>query len=175
MVWIDLEMSGLDPKKDKIIEIATIITDGDLNIVMEGPNFAIHQPPRVLKAMDAWNQREHARSGLIDRVKNSKISLKQAEEETLKFLKDYTYRKKAPLCGNSVHHDRRFMIQYMPKIIDHLHYRIVDVSSISGVISRWYPNSQVSKIPQKKKLHKALDDIRESIEELQYLREHFFK
>ncbi len=175
MVWIDLEMSGLDPEKDKILEIATIITDGELNILAEGPNLVVHQPTRILKSMDEWNHKEHRRSGLYEKVEQSKITLEAAEATTLEFLKEYCYPKKAPLCGNSVHHDRRFLLEYMPKITDFLHYRIIDVSTISGVITRWYPSSKTKKIPKKQKLHMALADVRESIDELRYLRNHFFR
>lgn len=173
MVWIDLEMSGLDPEKESIIEIATLITNGELDIIAEGPNLVIHQPPRLLKAMDAWNQKQHAKSGLIELVKNSKITLKKAEKLTLDFIKQYCFPKKASLCGNAVYHDRRFIIKYMPKLDAFLHYRMVDVTTLKILVEQWYPKNK--EIPKKKDSHRALDDIRESIEELRFYRENYFK
>lgn len=170
---MDLEMTGLDPEKERIIEIATIVTDGNLNILAEGPNRVIHQPLRLLKKMDAWNESHHKKSGLFEEVRKSKVTLKKAERQTLEFIKKYSPPKKALLCGNSVHHDRRFLIKYMPKIHEYLHYRLVDVSSIRSVIDRWYPKSK--EVPEKKELHRALDDIKESIEELRFYRKHYFK
>jgi len=172
MVWIDLEMTGLDPEKDRIIEIASIVTDGSLNILAEGPNLVIHQPERLIKGMDEWNQKHHGASGLIEDVRKSKVTVKQAEEATLAFIKEYCNPKKAPLCGNAVHHDRRFLVAYMPKIHAYLHYRHVDVSSLKCLVQRWYPKD---KEPPKGKSHRALSDIRESIDELRYYRERYFR
>ena len=172
MVWIDMEMTGLDPEKDKVLEIATIITDGNLNILAEGPDLVIHQPASVLKGMDEWNQKHHAESGLIDAVKESTMTVKKAEHLTLEIIQEYCKPKKAPLCGNTVHHDRRFLMKYMPKIDAYLHYRHVDVSSLKALIARWYPKD---KEPPKRKSHRALSDIRESIAELKFYRERYFK
>jgi oligoribonuclease len=172
MVWIDMEMTGLDPEKEKILEIATIITDGNLNILAEGPDLVIHQPSSILKGMDEWNQAHHAKSGLIEAVKASTMTVKKAEQLTLEIIQEYCKPKKAPLCGNSVHHDRRFLLKYMPKIDSYLHYRHVDVSSLKALIARWYPKD---KEPPKGKSHRALSDIRESIAELKFYRERYFK
>ncbi|HOG23945.1 MAG: Oligoribonuclease [Candidatus Omnitrophica bacterium ADurb.Bin292] len=172
MVWIDMEMTGLDPVKDRIIEIASIVTDGQLNILAEGPNLVIHQPERLIRGMDQWNQEHHSKSGLIADVRNSTVTVKAAEKMTLEFLKEYCKPKKAPLCGNSVHHDRRFLARDMPAIDDYLHYRHVDVSTIKALVARWYPKD---KEPPKGKSHRALSDIRESIEELRFYRERYFK
>jgi len=173
LVWMDMEMTGLDPKKERIIEIATIITDSDLNILEEGPNFVIHQSPRFLKAMDAWNKKQHKESGLIDRVKASRLMVKEAEDETLAFVKEYCYPKKTPLCGSSIHQDRLFLTRYMPKLNDYLHYRHIDVSTVKGLVARWYPKDK--NLPKKSDCHRALSDIRESIEELRYYKKNYFK
>lgn len=173
MVWMDLEMTGLDPEKEGIIEIATIITDGELNILEEGPNIIVHQPPRLLKAMDEWNTTQHTKSGLVEQVKKSKVSVRDAELETLKFISKYCYPQKAPLCGNAIHHDRRFVIKYMKELNAFLHYRNVDVSTIKAIVDRWYPKSK--DLPKKKENHRALDDVRESIEELRFYRKAYFK
>lgn len=173
MVWIDMEMTGLDPKKEGIIEIATLVTDSQLNIVAEGPNLVVHQPDRILKKMDAWNRKHHGRSGLTAAVKASKITVKKAEKLTLDFLKEFCAPKKAVLCGNSVHQDRRFIVQYMPRLDKFLHYRLVDVSSIKDLVKRWYPKNK--EMPKKNENHRALDDIRESVEELRFYRKHYFK
>ena len=172
MVWIDLEMTGLDPKECTIIEIATLITDGDLEIIAEGPNLAIHQPDEVLDAMDEWNTTHHTASGLVARVKESDVDLAEAQRRTLEFIKTYCKQNKAPLCGNSIGQDRRFLRAYMPELEDYLHYRNVDVSSIKELVKRWYPSSYHA--PSKKAAHLALDDIRESISELRYYRERVF-
>ncbi len=173
MVWIDLEMTGLDPEKEGIIEMATIITDSDLNILEEGPELVIHQSDKLLKKMDEWNQNQHKKSGLIDKVKKSKITVKQAEAKTLRFLKKYCFHKKAVLCGNSVHHDRRFIIKYMPRLDEFLNYRLVDVSAVKDLVRRWYPKNK--SLPKKQESHRALSDIRESIEELRFYRKTYFK
>lgn len=172
MVWIDMEMTGLDPEKERILEIASIVTDGDLNILAEGPNLVIHQPEKLLKGMDQWNCEHHGKSGLIEDVRASKVTVKEAEEATLAFITEYAKPKKAPLCGNSVHHDRKFLARFMPKVEGYLHYRHVDVSTIKSLVMRWYPKD---KVPQKGKSHRALADIRESIEELRHYRSVYFK
>ena len=173
LVWIDMEMTGLDVEKERIIEVASIITDKNLNILEEGPNLIIHQPKKLLDAMDAWNQKQHAASGLIDEIKKSKITVKKAESLTLKFLKKYCIPGKAILAGNTVHHDRKFIAKYMPKLDKFLHYRHVDVTSLKVLIKWWYPKGKNEH--KKKEAHRALGDIRESIEELKYFREHHFK
>lgn len=172
MVWIDMEMTGLDPEKERIIEIASIITDGNLNILAEGPDLVIHQPASVLRGMDEWNQKHHSKSGLIQAVKESTVTVKRAEELTLEVIKTFCKPKKAPLCGNSIHHDRRFLARYMPALEGYLHYRHVDVSTLKSLVVRWYPKDE---IPDKGKTHRALADIRESIEELKFYRERYFK
>jgi oligoribonuclease len=173
MVWLDMEMTGLDLEKETIIEIATIITDGDLKILAEGPNLVIHQPTKILSAMDEWNRTQHGKSGLIEEVKKSKISLKKAEKMTLDFVKQYCFPQTSPLCGNAIHHDRRFLIKYMPKLSAYLHYRHVDVTTIKLLVHRWYP--ETPDLPKKGDSHRALGDIRESIEELRFYRKKFFK
>ena len=165
-------MTGLEPETDHIIEIASLITDGDLNIIEEGPELVIHQPDEILDTMNEWCVKQHGESGLTQRVRDSKISLQEAEELTLKFIKKHTGRTKVPLCGNSIGQDRMFLLKYMPKITDQLHYRMVDVSSIKELAHRWYPG--MSKF-FKKATHRAMDDIRESVAELKYYREQVFR
>ncbi len=172
LVWMDLEMTGLEPDTEAIIEIATIITDSHLNIIEEGPALVVHQDDEILNRMDEWNQRTHSASGLIQKVKVSKITVEEAEKATLDFIKKYVPYKAAPLCGNSVGQDRRFLYKFMPKLSEYLHYRNVDVTSIKEVIRRWYPSGR--KLPKKSDEHKALIDIQESIEELIFYRDHFF-
>ena len=172
LVWMDLEMTGLEPDTEAIIEIATIITDSHLNIIEEGPALAVHQDDEILNRMDEWNQKTHSASGLIQKVKDSKITVEGAEKATLDFIKKYVPYKAAPLCGNSVGQDRRFLYKFMPKLSEYLHYRNVDVTSIKEVIRRWYPTGR--KLPKKSDEHKALIDIQESIEELIFYRDHFF-
>ena len=172
-VWIDLEMTGLNPEKECIIEIATIVTDSELNILGEGPNLVIHQPQKILDQMDAWNQKQHAKSGLIQKVKSSKVTIKKAEARTLAFIKKYCPPGKSPLCGNSIDHDRRFIIKYMPKLAAYLHYRNIDVSTIKTLVKRWYLKNK--ELPKKSESHRSLADIRESIEELQFYRKAYFK
>lgn len=171
LVWIDLEMSGLDPDEDVILEIATIVTDGDLELVAEGPNLVVHQPDSVLEAMDEWNTRHHGESGLTERVRNSEIGTREAERRTLEFLEEHVEPDSAPLCGNSVYQDRRFLYRYMPDLEEFLHYRNVDVSSIKELVDRWYDDAEP---PEKETRHRALDDIRESIQELRFYRDRVF-
>lgn len=173
LLWLDMEMTGLDPERERIIEIATIITDKDLNILGEGPDLVIHQSDKLLKAMDSWNKRQHGGSGLIEEIRRSRISEAHAEEATLKFVRRFCYKGKVPLCGNSIHHDRRFLIRYMPRLNRYLHYQHIDVSTIKGLVRRWYKRNK--SIPKKKEAHRALADIRESIDELKFYRQTYFK
>lgn len=173
LVWMDMEMTGLDPEKDVIIEIACLVTDSALNILEEGPCLVIHQPLRILRAMDQWNQTHHGKSGLIEAVKKSKIKLRDAEQQSLEFIKKYCKPGKSPLCGNSIHHDRRFLARYMPGIHKYLSYRLIDVSTIKELVRRWYPAH--CNPPKKEGSHRALSDIRESIDELRYYQKYFFK
>lgn len=172
LVWIDLEMTGLDHEIESIIEMATIITDKHLNIIAEGPNLVIHQSDELLNRMDEWNTKHHTSSGLVDKVRNSKIGLAEAERATLDFIKPYIPYKTSPLCGNSVHQDRKFLDKYMKELADHLHYRTIDVTSIKEVVKRWYPTGPTA--PKKSDAHMALTDIRESIDELVFYRQHYF-
>lgn len=172
MIWIDMEMTGLFPEKHHIIEMATIVTDKDLSILAEGPHIAIYQPPKILADMDSWNRKQHGKSGLIDLIQESKIGLAKAEDLTLQFLKKYCYFHESPLCGNAVHHDRRFIKKYMHRLDRFLHYRHVDVSTVKILVKNWYP--KIKKRHSKKDAHRALDDIRESIEELKFYRKHYF-
>lgn len=171
LIWIDLEMTGLDTQNDVIIEIATIVTDSQLNTLAEGPVLAIHQSDEVLNKMDEWNQRQHGKSGLINRVKASSISEADAEQQTLTFLREYVPGNASPMCGNSICQDRRFLARCMPLLEDYFHYRNLDVSTLKELVKRWKPD--ISKGVEKKGSHLALDDIRESIEELKYYRQHF--
>lgn len=173
LVWIDLEMTGLNPEKEKIIEMATIVTDSELNLVAEGPVIAIHQPDSLLNAMDEWCTRTHGESGLTQRVKDSKISQREAELQTIEFLKQYVAPGKSPLCGNSIGQDRRFLVKYMPELEDFFHYRNLDVSTIKELARRWRPDVLAG--VKKKGSHLALDDIRDSIDELRHYRATFFK
>ncbi len=172
LVWMDLEMTGLDPEKETIIEIATIITDSEMNILDEGPSLVIHQPDSKLDAMDEWNTSHHGASGLTARVKASKLNMADAEKKTLDFIKHYVAAGISPLCGNSVHQDRRFLLPYMPELEAYLHYRNIDVSTIKELSRRWYPKMRP---PRKQAVHLALVDIRESIEELCWYRQHLFR
>ncbi|GLS83316.1 oligoribonuclease [Paraferrimonas haliotis] len=173
LIWVDLEMTGLDPKVDRIIEIATIVTDKELNLVAEGPVLAIHQSDQQLALMDDWNQKHHGQSGLIERVKQSQITEADAIAQTIEFLRLHVPPGKSPMCGNSIGQDRRFLNAYMPELENYFHYRNLDVSSIKEVTRRWAP--QVLKNFSKKNTHQALDDIRESVQELRFYREHVFK
>ncbi len=173
LIWIDLEMTGLDCDNDVIIEIATIVTDKNLNILAEGPVLAIYQPDETLAAMDDWNQKHHGQSGLVERIKASKIDEAEAERQTLDFLKQWVPAKKSPMCGNSICQDRRFLYRCMPELEQFFHYRNLDVSTLKELAARWAPDIQ--KGFNKKSAHLALDDIRESIDEMKYYREHFIK
>jgi len=171
LIWIDLEMTGLDPDKEKIIEIATIVTDKDLNILAEGPMMAVSQPKSLLDSMDEWCTTHHGDSGLTQRVLETDVTDAKAEQATIDFLKDWIEPGKSPMCGNSIGQDRRFLVRYMPKLSDYFHYRNIDVSSLKELAVRWKPEILGGFTKQNK--HLALDDIRESIEELAYYREHF--
>ena len=173
LIWIDLEMTGLDPDVDVIIEIATVVTDKNLNILAEGPVIAVHQSDETLAAMDDWNQKHHGESGLVQRVRESKISAADAEAETLKFLTQWVPAKASPICGNSICQDRRFLYRYMPSLEAYFHYRNLDVSTIKELAARWAP--QIKDGFNKQATHRALHDIIESIEELKHYRKHFFK
>ncbi|MBQ5942845.1 MULTISPECIES: oligoribonuclease [unclassified Massilia] len=173
LVWVDMEMTGLDPDNDRIIEIAVIVTDAQLNVVAEGPVFAIHQSDETLDKMDAWNKGTHGKSGLIDRVKASTVDEAQAEEQLIAFLKQYVPANKSPMCGNSICQDRRFMARGMPKLEAFFHYRNLDVSTLKELCRRWKP--ELATGFKKHQKHTALADITESIEELKYYREHFIK
>ena len=164
-----MEMSGLDPDKDRILEVAVLVTNGELEVVAEGPNLILHQPDEVLEAMDEWNTSHHGQSGLTKRVRESTIDEAQASAVLLDFLGAHTQKRKAPLAGNSIHQDRRFVARYLPEVEDWLHYRNVDVSTIKELAQRWYP-TQYSGRPTKKGSHRAMDDLRESIDELRYYR-----
>lgn len=171
LIWIDLEMTGLDTVNDTIIEIATLVTDKDLNTLAEGPILAIHQSDEVLDGMDEWNTRQHGQSGLIDRVRSSQVSAGQAQQLTVDFLRNWVPRGKSPMSGNSICQDRRFMAREMPELESYFHYRNLDVSSIKELIVRWRP--ELLKGFNKKGSHLAMDDIHDSIAELKYYREHF--
>lgn len=170
LIWLDMEMSGLDPETCVPLEVATIITDSKLEILAEGPNIVIHQPDSVLEAMDEWNTTHHGQSGLTRAVQESTISCAEAEAQTLAFLEKWTQPNRSPVCGNSIGQDVRFLRRYMPRIATHLHYRVVDISSIKELVGRWYGVEP----PPKKEAHRALDDIRESIAELRYYRQTIF-
>ena len=171
LIWIDLEMTGLVPEKDNIIEIATVVTDADLNVLAEGPSIAIHQDNKHLDSMDEWNTRQHTKSGLVQRVKESEISLNEAEKQTLDFLMKYVDLGASPMCGNSICQDRRFLYLYMPKLEKFFHYRHIDVSTLKELVVRWKPDVVSTSFKQSK--HLALSDIYDSINELKHYREHF--
>ena len=173
LVWVDMEMTGLDPDNDRIIEIAVVVTDAELNVIAEGPVFAIHQSDETLDKMDNWNKGTHGRSGLIDRVKASTVTEADAEAQLIAFLKQYVPANKSPMCGNSICQDRRFMARGMPKLEAFFHYRNLDVSTLKELCRRWKP--ELASGFKKHQKHTALADIVESIEELRYYREHFIK
>lgn len=168
-----MEMSGLYPEKDRILEVAILVTDGELNLIAEGPTLIIHQPDDLLEAMDEWNTSHHDASGLTERVRASTMDEAGASAAILEFLSEHTDKSKAPLAGNSVHQDRRFLARYMPEVEAWLHYRNIDVSTIKELAKRWYPEQYASR-PTKKGNHRAMDDLMESIEELQYYRRAIF-
>ena len=172
LIWLDLEMTGLEPKTCTILEIATIVTDAQLRVLEEGPNLAIHHPPRVLNAMELWSRKQHAASGLTERCRASRVSMAAAEAQTLRWLKRWTLPRTSPLCGNSIGHDRRFLVKYMPALHAWCHYRSVDVSTIKELARRWYPSGW--ELPPKATQHLALEDIRASIAELQHYRQRLF-
>lgn len=174
LVWVDLEMTGLDVQKETIMEAAVLITDSELNMVAEGPNIILKVDNDLLDNMNDWCKDHHGKSGLTDKCRSSKITLSAGEDQLLQFIAQHTEKGKAPLAGNSVHADKRFLDKYMPKLMKHLHYRIVDVSTVKELCRRWYPEDFTG-APSKKLSHRALDDIRESIEELKYYRSTIFK
>ncbi|PRY99278.1 oligoribonuclease [Jezberella montanilacus] len=171
LVWLDMEMTGLNPEVERIIEVAVVVTEPDLTIVAEGPVLVIHQSDDILNAMDKWNKGTHGKSGLIDKVKASTLTETQAEDELIAFLKQHVPAGKSPLCGNTVSQDRRFMYKYMPKFEQFFHYRTIDVSTLKELARRWRP--ELLKGFEKRSKHEALADIHESIDELKYYREHF--
>lgn len=173
LVWLDCEMTGLDPEVERIIEIATIVTDPDLRIVAEGPNIVIHQPDTLLANMDDWNTDHHTRSGLVDAVKASTISEADAERHTLTFLSQHVAAGASPLCGNTISQDRRFLTKYMPTLAAFFHYRNIDVTSVKLLAQYWHPGILVDAAKHAK--HRALDDVHDSIAELRHYREQFFR
>lgn len=174
LVWMDLEMTGLNPDRERIIEIAAVVTDGQLAVIAEGPTIVIHQPEALLQAMDAWNQHHHGASGLIDEVRASTVTDAEAEARVLAFVSEHCERGACPLAGNSVHRDRRFLRRYMRQLDEYLHYRIIDVSTVKELVKRWYPQV-FAQAPEKGDNHRALGDIHESIAELRYYRESVFR
>ncbi len=173
LIWIDMEMTGLDPDRDRVIEIALVVTDGNLNHVAQAPVYVIHQSDEVLNGMDAWNQGTHARSGLTTRVRESSLAEADVEEKLIEFLRAYVPKSKSPMCGNSICQDRRFMARHLPRLEAYFHYRNLDVSTLKELCKRWQPALAAGF--KKQQRHEALADIEESIEELKYYREHFLK
>ncbi len=173
LVWIDMEMSGLVPDRDRILEVAMVVTDADLNTLAEAPVYVLHQPDEVLDAMDSWNKSTHGRSGLIDKVRASNLTEAEVEARLVEFLKPIVGERVAPLAGNTVHQDRRFMVRYMPLLDQYLHYRIVDVSTLKELAKRWNPAAVQGFTKEGK--HEALADVYESIEELRHYRKQFLR
>ena len=173
LIWLDMEMTGLNPETDRIIEVAMIVTDSQLNVVAESPVLVIHQPDEVLDGMDDWNKNTHGKSGLIEKVKASTLGEAEAEQILLDFMAQYVPPRITPMCGNTIHQDRRFMVRWMPKLEEYFHYRNLDVSTLKELCKRWKP--EVARGVVKRGKHEALADILESIEELRYYREHFLK
>ena len=173
LIWIDMEMTGLVPESDHVLEVAVVITDSELNTVAEGPVLVVHQDNAILDAMDDWNKNTHGRSGLIDRVKSSVLSDAQVEAQMISFLQEYVPSGVSPMCGNSICQDRRFLARWMPRLESYFHYRNLDVSTLKELVKRWKP--EIAKGLKKQGKHEALADIYESIEELKYYREHFIK
>lgn len=173
LIWIDLEMTGLDPLQERIIEIATVITDSDLNVLAEGPSIVINQSEELIQAMDEWNTNQHGKSGLTERVLKSTVTEAQAESETIEFLKQWVPQGASPMCGNSIGQDRRFLVRYMPELASYFHYRNLDVSSLKELVKRWNP--ELINGFNKKGSHLAMDDIYDSIEELAYYRKVFIQ
>ena len=173
LAWLDLEMTGLDPQKERIIVLALVVTDLDLHIIAEFPGLAIHQPDSLLRSMDSWNRKHHKASGLVERVRASRIGERQAEWRALNFLQAYMRPQSSPLCGNTVHQDRRFLARYMPELESYFHYRNLDVSTLKELSAYWRP--EIVDLTKKDSKHLALDDIKDSIIELQIYREHFLR
>lgn len=173
LVWIDLEMTGLDPQRERIIEVATLVTDGDLQVIAEGPVIAVHQNDSLLEGMDEWNTRTHGGSGLTERVRSSRIDTHEAERQTLAFLRQYVAPGTSPMCGNSIHQDRRFLEREMPELWAFFHYRNLDVSTLKELAKRWNPTALEGF--SKRNVHLAMDDIKESIAELAHYRKTFLK
>lgn len=173
LIWIDLEMTGLSPEQDRIIEIATLVTDAQLTILEEGPIFAIHQDEAYLANMDEWNTKQHNRSGLVKRVLETTVTEAEAERQTIAFLEKYVDKGKSPMCGNSICQDRRFLVNYMPELAAFFHYRNLDVSTLKELVRRWQPNLLSGLVKESK--HLAMDDIKDSIAELVYYRQHFIR
>lgn len=173
LIWLDLEMTGLDPERERIIEIALVVTDSDLHVVAEFSGLAIYQSDKLLQAMDSWNKRHHKTSGLLARVKASRISEEQAQWRVLDFLKSYVTPQTSPLCGNTVHQDRRFLVKYMPELERYFHYRNLDVSTLKTLSHYWRP--EISSMVNKDRKHLALDDVKDSIEELRIYRRYFLR
>jgi oligoribonuclease len=173
LVWVDMEMSGLVPERDRVLEVAMVVTDAELNVVAEAPVYVIHQPDEVLEAMDSWNKSTHGKSGLVDRVRASTFTEAEVEARLVEFLKPLVPERTAPLCGNTVHQDRRFMVRYLPLFDAYLHYRIVDVSTLKELAKRWRPEVLAGVTKEGK--HEALADIHESIEELRHYRREFLR
>lgn len=173
LVWLDLEMTGLDPRKHTILEIATVVTDSELNVLADGPFLPIHQSEKTLSAMDPWCLEHHGSSGLITRVRESKVSMSAAEEQTLEFVSSWCHPKTSPLCGNTIGQDRRFLTKYMPRLHDFFHYRSIDVSTVKELVLRWYPPE--SHFPAKSDKHEARLDVHDSLRELAFYRRSVFK